>query len=398
MLKLSSYIFILGITSLEAMGAPSCTNVSSSDKSTKKVNLISEMSPIKDQDSIGWCYGFAAADLLTHYLYKTKGRDVQGNTGWADYRVKSANVSAMALATMYNQNTRSDYSKSLNNKSLQELKSSKKKVVAEGGTLPGALFIAKYKGFCFERDVSSEDFSYVEDYRCAIKNRCNIGEILEIIYNGPKEKISCNDLFTIQKVFPGLKIQNIKNILVTSAKQDALSNLVNLSCKKKFTNKFRSSQPHYEHKSIQIGSPSNELMEFLDNHLNRGIPVGIMYYADFLTGRSGNASAHASSIVGKAYNPATCEVEYILKNSWGRGCGYYVKENPNYKKCTLELKKEKNSIVYFNKLTACRKNNKPIPRNPKVRCDESTGYVHITKSDLKNKIYNVTAIQEDRIL
>lgn len=383
MLKLTTLIFILGLTIVEAKAAPACPLVPPSDKATRQVDLRREMAPVKDQDSIGWCYGFTASDLLTHYLYKTNGKNILGSTGWPDYRLKSYNVSSMAISTMYNQKKKNDYSSALNNRTLLELERAKTKVVAEGGTVFGALLIAKEKGFCFEKDVSSEDFSYVEDYRCAVKNHCSIGEILNIVYNGAKEKIGCDDLFTIQKVFPSLKLNAIKNVLERSARQNALSNLVNLSCKKKFTNNFGLGQPRFETKTIKIGESSTELMSSLDNHLDRGIPVGIMYYADFLMGGTGKKFAHASSIVGKSYNPATCEVEYILKNSWGRGCGYYLKENPEYKKCSTD---------------ACRKQYKPIPRNPRVRCESPSGYVFIRKSDLKNQIYNVTAIQEDSFI
>lgn len=393
MLKLSTFILILVITLVEVKAASVCENV----PLVKAVDLRREMSPIKDQDSIGWCYGFTAADLLTHYLYKTKGQNIQGNVGFTDYRLKSFNVSSMAISTMYNQKQKSDYSKALNNKTLLELQKTKTKVVAEGGTVLGALLVAKENGFCFEKDVSSEDFSYVEDYRCAVKNRCKIAEILNIVYSGPKENIGCDDLFTIQNVFPSLKLGTIKSILTRSARQNALSNLVNLSCKKRFTNNFGANHPKIESKTIKIGESSTELMDSLDNHLNRRIPVGIMYYADFLMGGTGKQSAHASSIVGKAFNPAICEVEYILKNSWGRGCGYYQKENPGLKKCTNDLKELVNSKKYFEKLTVCKNQFKPIPRNPRVRCEEPSGYVFVRKSDLKNQIYDVTAIQEDRL-
>lgn len=390
MLRFCALFFISGVMALESYAAPVCSNASILERNTKKVNLIKEMPPIKDQDSIGWCYGFAASDLLTHYLHKSKGRNVKGNVDWADYRLKAFSVSPMAIASMYNQGKKSDYSSMLKNRSVLELERLKMKVVAEGGTISGALEVAKERGFCYERDVSSEDFSYVNDYRCAVKNHCNIGEILNIVYESPKSKIGCNDLFTIQKVFPALNINSIKNVLVRSAKQDALANLVNLSCKKKFTNSFMTDHPRFSTRTIKIGEPSGELMSFLDNRLDRGIPVGVMYYADFLTGGTGKNFAHASSIVGKAFNPATCEVEYILRNSWGRGCGYYMKENPGYPKCFK-------AAANFEAQAACRRQYKSIPRNPRVRCEDPSGYLYIRKSELKNQIYNVTAIEEDSI-
>lgn len=398
MKKLSIFLIIFALTALKAYANSTCLNAPTEDKNTKKVNLIHEMPPMRDQDSIGWCYSFTTSDLLTHYLYKTNGKHIQLNdTPSVDYRLKPFNVSAMGIASMYNETIKSSYNNSLNNQSLKFLQRNKKKVVAEGGNLADAIRVAKEKGFCFEKDVSSQDFSYVTDFRCAVKNVCSIAEILNIIYESPREKIGCNDLTTIKGVFPELEIQKIASVLEQSAKQNALTNLVNATCQKKFSRKFQSHQPLIESKTIKRGESSHELMKSLDNHLDRGIPVGIMYYSDFLLGKPSSTSPHASSIVGKAFNPVTCEVEYILRNSWGHGCGYYVTENPEYKKCLEILNSSKNSITYFRKLLACRNNYKPIPRNPRVRCEEPSGYVYIRKSDLAKEIYNTTAIQEDKI-
>lgn len=397
MMKIAFFILFLAHSFTEVIAAPVCPGVAVFDRFTKNVDLRAEMAPIKDQDSIGWCYGFTASDLLTHYLYKTKGENVSGGAKRANYRTKAFSVSAMGIASMYNDDKKSAYSKSLKNLPVSELAKLNKKVVAEGGSIYDALQVVKERGFCYEKDISSEDFAYVEDYRCAVKDRCKITEVLNIIYDAPKGQISCNDLFNIQKVFPTLKLNVIKSILTKSAKQTAFSNLVNISCEKKFTNYFFSDRPRFESKTIKMGDSPKELMDSLDNHLNRGIPVGISYYADFLTGGKGQSSAHASSIVGKAFNPKTCEVEYILKNSWGHGCGYYLKENPNYTKCVSTVRPEGNPKNYFDSLIACRTNNPQLPRNPRVRCEDSSSYVFVRKSDLEKQIYNITTVEEDSI-
>lgn len=394
---LCTTICFMGLTLMEVHGAPICPNTSGQDKSTKKIDLIKSMPPVRDQDGIGWCYGFTTADLLTHYLSKTKGRGVQGgNANSPNYLSKSYNVSAMGISSMYNQVKNDNYEKSLNGKSVSELKRKRIKVVPEGGTIIGALLVAKSRGFCFEKDISSEDFSYVADQRCAVKNQCQITEMLNIIYESPEYKDCCGHVDIIQKVFPSQKLKSIKAILANSEKHTALDNLVNSSCQEKFVKKLATDQPKVENKTIKIGQSPTELFKFLDNHLDRGIPVGIMYYADFLTGNPVNKSAHASSIVGKSFNTSTCEVEYILRNSWGRGCGSYLKENPKYTSCAKALKSEKNMNTYFAKIKACKKSFNPTYRNPRIRCDEPSGHVYVRKSDLAKHIYNTTAIQEDK--
>lgn len=395
--KLSAYVFILGLLNTQAHGSTVCPNASPRDKSTKVVNLIREMPPIRDQDGIGWCYSFTSADLLTHYLYKTKGKNLQNNGVLnANFGSKEYSVSAMGIASKYNQSVpnKAAYTKSLSSQSSADLAKNKKKVVAEGGTLTTSLDIVKTKGFCFEKDISSSDFSYVSDKRCLVQGKCKISEVLNIIYDS-KDKLGCNDISPIKKVFPSLKLTDIYNILLKSSKQEALFNLSNAVCNKKFKSSLPSGQPQYQSKTITLGQSPNELLKFLESHLDRGIPVGIQYYADFLIGKPGSTYGHASSIIGKAFNPQTCEVEYILRNSWGQGCGYYIKNNPGYEKCMKGIKSEKNAKKYNLLSLACKNSNKPTPRNPKVRC-ESPGHVYVSKSELAKQILNVTAIQEDK--
>ena len=64
----------------------------------------------------------------------------------------------------------------------------------------------------------------------------------------------------------------------------------------------------------------------VDEVINKGDILGIEYDAgilknykyekDFLNG-------HASSIVGRRFNPKTNSCEYLLRNSWGKGCSGY---------------------------------------------------------------------------
>lgn len=66
-----------------------------SDKSgTYQFDMRSELGPIRDQDSIGWCYSFTAADMLSHHLYK-KGYG-------PDTRQKANMISASAGALRFN--------------------------------------------------------------------------------------------------------------------------------------------------------------------------------------------------------------------------------------------------------------------------------------------------------
>jgi hypothetical protein len=372
---------------------------------TKSVDLRSEMPPIRDQDSIGWCYGYTAADLISHYLYKTKGKVLSKNTPNADYRLRSFSVSAMGISTAYNEIQKPKYANSIRGKTLSQLSAKKIKVIAEGGSITEAIMAGKQRGICFEKDVSSEDYGYVEDFRCAIKNQCKISDVLNLIYELPGKNLNCQNLTNIHKMFSSLNLASIKKVLSTSARENAVANLVNANCNTRFKDSFfeLNGAPETESLTLSKTQTSAGMMQLLDRQLDNGTPVGIMYYSDFLYNDvSSKKLQHASSIVGKRFNPTTCEVEYILRNSIGTGCGYYVKNNPGITVCVDELKtlikKRKNNEsgkVYFDGMIACKKNNKPIPSNPRVRCEDSSSYLFVRRSDLEKNIFNVTAIKEN---
>ena len=53
-----SSLIILNATDLQA--ANSCPNVPSTVQNIKSVDLRQEIGPIRDQDSVGWCFGWLA--------------------------------------------------------------------------------------------------------------------------------------------------------------------------------------------------------------------------------------------------------------------------------------------------------------------------------------------------
>lgn len=395
-----NFILLSSILSSQSWATDSCLGSSFREKSTKNVDLRNEMSPLRDQDSIGWCYSFTAADLWGHFLLKNP-KSIRGLVSkYADFTNKNYRVSAIGIATYYNKNINPGYLKAIQGKRLDELTKQQKKVVAEEGIVQHALDIIKKEGFCFEKDLSSEDYSLVEDSRCAKKGHCQINEILNMVYEIPSENMICQDLINVHKIFGQLDFATIKKILISTERENALTRLVEASCNKKLIKPLLigSNGPSVVSYNVEGGHKVEDMMKSMDNHLDRGIPVAIHYYSAFLTGTETKSSHHASTIVGKRFNPKTCEVEYILRNSWGQGCGHYQSENPKFNKCLNGLKTNAMSTQnYFNGLIACRKNNPPQARNPRVVCEESSGYVFIRKSDMQKYVYATTVLEEDEI-
>jgi hypothetical protein len=413
-------IFLLCLTIAPNILAQStCANSPAADKKTKNIDLRSEMSPLRDQDSIGWCYGFTAADLLTHYLYKTEASEVKNPVKNADYRSRKYSVSAVGVAVRYNNRYKSHYFDNivaLNSAELgikyRDYKANPKgvpmTVVPEGGSIYKALLMAKLNGFCFEKDLPSENFSYSKDSLCGKNSKCNLEEMLMNLFD-ETDKNSCTVNPGIQKLFPTLTAKAIKSILLISEKENSLKNLAAVACHEKFTTNFftesepifkniisrDSSTPEYDEKAkMQAG---RQLLQSADAVLDKGTPVGISYCSAFLLKANPKAKEcgpHASSLVGKRFNSKSCEVEYILRNSWGPNCDIYNTENPKYSNCIKATRDLTEAKDIYRKNRECRISYPPIPRNPRVKCDADSGYVYIKKSDFVKTILNVTYIQE----
>lgn len=386
-----------------------CRNSSLAEMNTKSVDLRYEMGPIRDQDSIGWCYGFTGADLLTHYLYKTKAREVIRPDKNADYRNPDYTVSAVGMSVFFNRAKNSDYFNGVGSvKNAKELAQKyKKKVVAESGNIHEAILAAKKEGFCFEKDLPSENFGYVLDKRCAVSGKCTLQEMLQNVFDSANIPQTCTANAPIKKIFPTIPERSINHILMFTEKVNAIDRLVSVACKKRFTKHLISEdEPVVKwetlndpaSKSFRPGFKKNtpeDLVNKIDAILERGTPVGIEYYADFLLKENAGAgSSHASTIVGKRFNLESCEVEYILRNSWGPNCDMYNMENPNYPSCVLATRKETKPNVVYEKLRNCREKFTPVPRNPRVSCDPKSGYAYIRKTDLSKYLNGLSYIEE----
>ena len=412
--------FLLTLLSTSLLAENTCPSANSEDKKTKVIDLRAEMPPIRDQDSVGWCYAFTAADLMTHYLYKTKGAELKNPDKKANYLNKDYALSAVGVAGAYNKiyepnyltdkpaKNAADFKQKYSKRDKDKKITDEAEVFAEGGHIADAVEAAKSEGICYEKDLHSDNFTYVKDMLCVSKNYCNLRDELNLIYDSVGDTKACiNNAAQIQKLVPSVTVSEVKDILLHNSRQEAMKRLLSISCKGEFETHYFSRNKPVVHNSFYVNdkrrkdycwycldtTPESVVKE-LDEALDKGKPVGIAYNPNFLYNIEERVH-HASSIVGKRFNPKTCEVEYILKNSWGNYCPQFKKENPGLKKCVDQGKNEKDPKKLFYLKEACKESFPPVYRNPKVSCDSATGYLFIAKSDLINNIDNVTTLDEE---
>lgn len=244
----------------------------------------------RDQDSIGWCYAFAAADLLTYKTgKKVSASDVSLNyeSGW----VKDLGVTLGRSEATY-----------------------------EGGRIEGALEKMKEKGICLEKDFRSDDMA-----------GGSLREMVDTVDKAKKkyekgQRICDTGQAATSELFPNINMNDYYEILDKSSRAGFLSELQQKSCGK------RESASNIEviNENGVFGDLSDQkkLSEMIDAQLDKNNIAGIGYDARPLISqqfeREGSEQfMHGSIVVGRRFNKKSNSCEYLIRNSWGKSCETY---------------------------------------------------------------------------
>lgn len=243
----------------------------------------------RDQDSIGWCYGFVAADLLS---YKTGKK-----------------ASAADVSVTYNSGWVKDVAVTLG----------KSEETFEGGRIEGALMKTQEKGICLEKDFRSDDMAG--------------GDLKDFIGNVDKAKraykkgqnVCDQGQAAAGELFPNVNLNDYNDILDKTSQSDFLAELQQKSCGKR--EPLPNIEVVYENASFSNMEDQKKLTEMIDEQLDKDNISGIGYNAGTLIASNFERQRtekymHASSVVGRRFNEKTNSCEYLVRNSWGKGCGY----------------------------------------------------------------------------
>jgi hypothetical protein len=237
------------------------------------------LGPVRDQDSIGWCYAFSAADLLSYRLGE---------------RISAADLAVQHNAYDLRARART-WVRSLGGNSLP----------AEGGWPKTAIDAAAQRGgACRERDFRSDDTGYnnlMDAMRLLQRGRDRDTEMCEVAACG---------------VFPRLSTSEIQDVLQSSPAA-ATSELADRACR-----------PRIPLEGIRVAqmyrptSRTSTMIEKVDELLNRNEPIEASYQTGCVEAADcdGRGGLHSSLIVGRRFNSRTGACEYLIRNSWGRSC------------------------------------------------------------------------------
>lgn len=248
----------------------SCTDVINQNEA---VNLDN----VRNQDGLGWCYAYAAADLLSFRLKKK--------------------ISAISLY---------DSGQSIEKDIFSD---------GKGGDIGGSIedYLRKKNSLCLEEDLPSSDFQF-----CTYRNYANF---LQALYQSIEENSLADNQCLNQNLnaaFPGVDFSVVNTFSAKYGSRNLAEYLYDLQCKKR-------SFVGYKVNPVSLTTPRfkpDDLLKKVDGLLDTGEIVGYACQYGTLSETTDDSKkgGHAMLIVGRRQNPETGDCEYLLRNSWGKDC------------------------------------------------------------------------------
>lgn len=235
---------------------------------------------VRNQGAMTWCASFVTADLIS-YRQRQKISGLGVAIHWTNRSVNwTTQVGRILTGTV--------------------------PVLEPAGSNSG-LVLGSLRGRfqCLESDLPSDDNS-------ANSLRGTLERIAQIKREFDRtNQCAAPSIQTVRSMFPRLTSPEIINVLKISAVQDVHKNLLYRNCRRNFI-------------SVQRGDLTlSKKWSDLDAQLSRGNLVAFAYNPNILKNArdTSNRRTHSSTIIGRRMRAGKCE--YLVRNSWGRSCGYY---------------------------------------------------------------------------
>lgn len=298
-MKNLKYIICISLfAAYDVLAIESCSTVDVRDSRPK---LKAFLSAPRDQDSMGWCYAYATAELLSIKTEKpisaldvTIVNNLAYNTGISDF---------------FNQD----------------------KITKSGSSITAAIKAAMKYGVCLETDMPSNSnaFSDYANSTAALAENMQTLRTQILDQDMSLQQFSSSNLChetmknTI-KFFPTISAANIYEILKKSSWEHINTSLYKMEQKTCGNKKVRLPS---DMKIIKVKSDlfdnNDKMFSAIDEQLNHNNAL-VVSYDDSIITRGGDGGSHANVILGRKIKDGQCM--YLLKNSWGPGCAYYNKK------------------------------------------------------------------------
>jgi hypothetical protein len=268
----------------------------------------------RDQDGVGWCYAFAASDVLTS--------------------VMGVPVSAADLSYSYLNKVSENSIQRL----IHQMIGQNKNGLFEVGFVRPVLKHAELYGICEEARLPSQSFMVSTQGKDIIDAINILDEIKKRITsqrtNNYLECINSDELKVIKQFFPGIDAKAVVEI-IKSNYEDSLNQILYNISEKYCGIKRRKAPSQIRFKSEVIGLSSYQsLFTAMDRALINGTTPAISGQYRMYDHKSDFISGHSAVVLARRFSRGKCQ--YLIRNSWGRGCNGY--DHPNLRKEDCDAK------------------------------------------------------------
>lgn len=281
---------------------------SDTDIRDQNPNLNEFFSTPRDQDSIGWCYGFSAADLLSAELGQP--------------------VSAAHASILYNKEVEDSFFWRL----AYKFQSGEFDQVHEGGYVKKSLKAMQSNSkVCLESDLPYDE-NYKKEFYFLIKELEDLKDLVKTSNETLRSKcalvsdfirLNYNINLNANELYNALLNDNMNRILERIAQEKCADNQITVTENLEFESKTMPYPHRFSNESAQDSQNRfvrrlTKFFQKIDDKLKEGKPIGVDYNVKHVTGQKG---LHASVLTERRWCNGRCE--FKIRNSWGTGCGFY---------------------------------------------------------------------------
>lgn len=264
-------------------------------KISSNAALKQHFSTPRDQDSVGWCYAFTSADLMSAEI----GVPVSG------LHVSSIYNRYLLKTKQYRDEVENDRKANPDNYSFSEVYESGRVQLAVNQAVENG-WLCTERGLPFDKNQPNQIHDMVRALEELKPN---------IIMNQMDKKTVCREITSI--VSPFSLMASEVNEMAESLIKDNLNQTLSIFAEKACSEQI-GQVPKIQTKIVFKENDLEKFMKEVNFNIAKGRLQTVDYEVDAFTDFQG---FHSSIIIGRRWNNGRCE--YNIRNSWGKSCASY---------------------------------------------------------------------------
>ena len=305
---LATFFLLFSIQASFGNQTPTMSETDCSDTDIRDTNPNIKKSPLlknhfstpRNQDSVGWCYAFTAADLATAEI--------------------GVPISAMHTSAMYNRSIYVSDEDRISKDMERVFAKGRYKEIYEGGWAQDAINVISKQGWvCSEKGLpfDAQKPELIDDLIKGLE-----ALKLKASNDALSAELVCKEVSNLLTPYEIMssEVEDIANSLVTQNLNITMERFSRIACKEAVKTIPHLKIEKVEKPKIESFFGKQKYFQQLNTNLDKGKPIAVDYQLDTITGQKG---VHAGLITGRRWKNGVCQ--YKIRNTWGESCGSYKK-------------------------------------------------------------------------